>query len=287
MEVIEVPAALEATCFVCPKNSSPDDYVDFHALWQSLCEIASTRRFSSHITAQRLAESMSLNRVFIAPTSAEPKPDGLVRSNSPTAVSSSSNSSNRTKRSVDVRENPECEVTVNHFTSIRHASISLTRHPERGREFVCTAKEGFAAGVCVLVEDPLVSVLDTEVQREKEWWDLDGADTCSLFLCWMELLLKTTQTHEDSENSAGASAPTQKEASPPAARRMKTSSGSAPAAPSSHTPQPLNARAHTLSANHDHLLAITNQLHPAPPPGGSSEAEWKVLSLLALLVQKY
>lgn len=52
-----------------------------------------------------------------------------------------------------------------------HSALALSRQPDRGREFVCTAKEGLAAGVCVLVEEPVVSVLDTEVQREKQWWD--------------------------------------------------------------------------------------------------------------------
>lgn len=53
-----------------------------------------------------------------------------------------------------------------------HSALALARQPDRGREFVCTAKEGLAAGVCVLVEEPVVSVLDTEVQREKQWWGL-------------------------------------------------------------------------------------------------------------------
>ena len=53
------------------------------------------------------------------------------------------------------------------YSAILHGGLTLTKHPDRGREFVCSAKEGFPAGVCVLVEQPVVTVLDSEVQREK------------------------------------------------------------------------------------------------------------------------
>jgi len=60
----DVPDALESSCFVCPENTSPDDYIDFGILWCNLCEIASTRRLSSTITAHALAERLSLRHIF-------------------------------------------------------------------------------------------------------------------------------------------------------------------------------------------------------------------------------
>jgi hypothetical protein len=67
MQREELPAALGATCVVCPHNSTPDDWMNFMGLWGSLCDVASTRRLSSTITARSLSESISLRRFLVQP----------------------------------------------------------------------------------------------------------------------------------------------------------------------------------------------------------------------------
>ena len=230
----ELPAVLDATCVVCPHGTTPDDCIDFEGLWGSLCGVAATRRLSSTITARALSKSLGLRRFLVLPAGG--------RSD---AQLSTGESTGNHKRSAGQRAEAEAESAAL-ISAVRHPALSLARQPDRGREFVCTAKEGLAAGVCVLVEEPVVSVLDTEVQREKEWWDVDGADTCSLFCAWMLQLLDEMHAHRRAHGDLEA---------PPATRRAEATV--LPAAV-------LGSR----------LYQITEHLHPAAPTGGSTEKQW-------------
>ena len=184
----DVPDALESSCFVCPENTSPDDYIDFGILWCNLCEIASTRRLSSTITAHALAERLSLRHIFTRGQSSldcqenqKQKVDALIEG----GPGSSSDRSTGRKRSAEqlgasvsghvcvcahvydtlVRKirsdkiNFKCPILIQtragdganaeNVTTIRHWALELSGHPERGREFVCTAHDGLAAGAYV------------------------------------------------------------------------------------------------------------------------------------------
>ena len=226
------PSVLDESCFVCPNGSSPDDYIDYSALWRSLGELASVPRLSSTITAQQLAEAFALDRFF---TRSGCPDDAGAGNDTADQAPSSSGLIGRLKRSAD---HPQRSGDAVQLTAVRHAGVELVRHPERGREFLCTAQGGLEAGTCVLVEQPAVNVLDSEVQREKEWWDVDGADTCSLLCAWMlQLLREVTNPSLDAGGYVS------------------------------------DRRRHAVSR----LYRITENLHPAAPAGGSSEAEWKEL----------
>jgi hypothetical protein len=155
-----VPLDFEETCFVCPAGTSPDDFVDYDLLWSDLCAIAQTRRLSSTITARSLAETLSLRRVFDCQARGQaraPKPAGACDES---IFGASSMLVGHRKRAAEQEEGES-------VTALRHGALQLSRHPERGREFVCSIEEGLSAGVCVLVEEPIVSILDCEVHREK------------------------------------------------------------------------------------------------------------------------
>jgi len=158
-----MPSVMARWCFECPEGSSPDDFVDYAELWRNLCAIVQTHRLSSTITTGTLSKSLSLRRAFARPpANGVPQPpcdDAADRK----SVPGTTIAAGRRKRDADEFE----DLGGKDVTAVLHAALVLTRHPERGREFVCAAQEGLAAGVTVLVEEPILSILDCEVHREK------------------------------------------------------------------------------------------------------------------------
>lgn len=159
-EVLALPVDLDETCLVCPEGTSPDDYVDYHAAWGALCTIVQMRRLSSTITASKLSESLSLNSILDSQACSQLRPSQQTERGLQSASAKS-----KVVRQRKRAHEEESDGTV--VTAIRHRALQLTKHPERGREFVCNVEDGLSAGVCVLVEEPVVSILDCEVQREK------------------------------------------------------------------------------------------------------------------------
>jgi hypothetical protein len=70
---------------------------------------------------------------------------------------------------------------------VRHPDLQLASAGGTGRTWV--AARALSAGTCLLVEQPACSVLDRELQAYA-WWDGDGADTCALFIAWMDAFLR-------------------------------------------------------------------------------------------------
>jgi len=106
-----------------------------------------------------------------------------------------------------------------------------------------------------------------------DWWHLDGADTCSLFSMWMTRLL----AEENTDSHAAEDRATQSPRPAPAMRKSQQGSTwrvGVDQEPARHADGQVEAR---TNSDCDNLLSITSHLHPAAPPGGSSEEEWNEL----------
>ena len=125
---------------------------------------------------------------------------------------------------------------------------------------------------------------------QADWWHLDGADTCSLFSTWMARLLE--EHKHDGGNLAGGHAAASSTPAPVTRKRKQSDTLRTSADQDPQSRADTEAR----ECGKRKLLAVTQHLHPAAPPGGSSDKEWKdlhdslpeeVQALMRAVAEKY